>query len=53
MNTIVYENGIVIAQDAACNLYALDAESGKLLWRRYINLNGYPYLTEGVTVDKA
>lgn len=32
-NTIAYENGIVIAQDAACNLYALDAESGKLLWK--------------------
>ena len=51
-NTIAYENGIVIAQDAACNLYALDAESGKLLWKQYINLNSYPYLTEGVTVDK-
>ena len=51
-NTIAYENGIVIAQDAACNLSALDAESGKLLWKQYINLNSYPYLTEGVTVDK-
>ena len=51
-NTIAYENGIVIAQDAACNLYALDAESGKLLWKQYIKLNSYPYLTEGITIDK-
>ena len=32
-NTIAYENGIVVAQDASCNLYALDSESGKLLWK--------------------
>ena len=51
-NTIAYENGVVIAQDASCNLYALDAESGKLLWKQYINLDSYPYLTEGVTIDK-
>lgn len=51
-NTIAYENGIVVAQDASCNLYALDAESGKLLWKQSINLDSYPYLTEGLTVDK-
>lgn len=27
-NTIACENGIVVAQDASCNLYALDSESG-------------------------
>lgn len=51
-NTIAYENGIVVAQDASCNLYALDAESGKLLWKQSINLDSYPYLTEGLTVGK-
>ena len=51
-NTIAYENGIVIAQDASCNLYALDSESGRLLWKKYINLDSYPYLTEGLTIDK-
>ncbi len=51
-NTIAYENGIVVAQDASCNLYALDSESGKLLWKQSINLDSYPYLTEGLTVDK-
>lgn len=51
-NTIAYENGIIIAQDASCNLYALNAESGALLWKQYINLDSYPYLTEGITVDK-
>ena len=40
------------AQDASCNLYALDAESGKLLWKQSINLDSYPYLTEGLTVGK-
>lgn len=51
-NTIACERGIVVAQDATCNLYALDAESGKLLWKQYINQESYyPYLTEGLTVD--
>lgn len=51
-NTIACENGIVVAQDASCNLYALDAASGKPLWQQYINLKNYPYLTEGLTIDK-
>lgn len=51
-NTIACENGIVVAQDASCNLYALDSESGKLLWKQSINLDSYPYLTEGLTVGK-
>lgn len=51
-NTIACENGIVVAQDASCNLYALDAASGKRLWQQYINLKNYPYLTEGLTIDK-
>ena len=40
------------SQDASCNLYALDAASGKPLWQQYINLKNYPYLTEGLTIDK-
>lgn len=51
-NTIACEDGIIIAQDVSCNLYALDAASGKRLWQQYINLNSYPYLSEGLTVDK-
>lgn len=51
-NTIACENEIVVAQDASCNLYALDAASGKPLWQQYINLKNYPYLSEGLTVDK-
>ena len=51
-NTIACENGIVVAQDASCNLYALDSESWKLLWKQSINLDSYPYLTEGLTVGK-
>ena len=51
-NTIACENEIVVAQDASCNLYALDVASGKPLWQQYINLKNYPYLSEGLTVDK-
>lgn len=50
-NTIAYENGIVVAQDVSCNLYALNAKSGELLWKQAINLNSYPYLPEGLTTD--
>lgn len=50
-NTIAHEDGVIIAQDAACNLYALDAETGTLLWQQQINLDSYPYLTEGLTVS--
>lgn len=51
-NTIAYEDGIIVAQDAACNLYALEANTGQLLWKQYINLDNYPYITEGLTIDK-
>lgn len=50
-NTIAYENGVVVAQDVSCNLYALNANSGELLWKQAINLNSYPYLPEGLTTD--
>lgn len=50
-NTIAYESGIVVAQDVSCNLYALNANSGELLWKQAINLNSYPYLPEGLTTD--
>ena len=50
-NTIAYENGIIVAQDAACNLYTLDAQAGTLLWKKFIDLNSYPYLAEGLTVN--
>lgn len=51
-NTIAYEDGVIVAQDVACNLYALDAASGKLLWKQAIHLNSYPYLPEGLTAEK-
>lgn len=50
-NTIAYEEGILVAQDAACHLYAVDAATGKLLWKHEMNPHGYPYLTEGLTVS--
>lgn len=33
-NSIVYQNGIVLACDAAMNLYGLEAATGNLLWSR-------------------
>ncbi len=51
-NTMAYEGGIIVAQDASCHLYAINAQTGDLLWNQYINLKGYPYLTEGLTIDK-
>lgn len=51
-NTMAYENGIIAVQDVSCHLYALNAESGNLLWKRYIDLQGYPYLPEDLTVHE-
>ncbi|WP_294627069.1 PQQ-binding-like beta-propeller repeat protein [uncultured Bacteroides sp.] len=50
-NTIAYEAGVIVAQDAECRLYALDAQTGELLWQQQINLHAYPYLTEGLTIS--
>ncbi len=51
-NTIAYEDGLILAQDAACNLYAVNASSGSLAWKKTLDMKAYPYLTEGLTVDK-
>lgn len=50
-NTIAYYNNIVVAQDAECNLYAINATSGELLWKQKIGLTGFPYLAEGLTIN--
>lgn len=50
-NTIAYHNNIVVAQDAECNLYAINATSGELLWKQKIGLTGFPYLAEGLTIN--
>lgn len=50
-NTIAYHNNIVVAQDAECNLYAINTNSGELLWQHKIGLTGFPYLSEGLTIN--
>lgn len=49
-NTMAHSNGIIAVQDAACNLYAIDANSGKLMWQDNIYPDGFPYLAEGLTI---
>ncbi len=39
---------MLFAQDAEGRLYALDTESGQLLWERTLEVNGLPALIEGV-----
>lgn len=47
-NTIVIDNGRVLAQDAQGYLYAIDAESGKLSWEKQLPVNGLPAIIEGL-----
>lgn len=51
-NTIVIDNGCVLAQDVQGYLYAIDVENGKLSWEKQLPVNGLPALIEGlVTAD--
>ena len=51
-NTIACENEIVVAQDASLQSVRPRRSIRKPLWQQYINLKNYPYLSEGLTVDK-
>lgn len=50
-NTIVIDNGLVLAQDAQGYLYAIDTESGKLSWEKQLPVNGLPALIEGLVAS--
>ena len=50
-NTIVIDNGQVLAQDAQGYLYAIDTESGRLSWEKQLPINGLPALIEGLVVS--
>jgi outer membrane protein assembly factor BamB len=39
----VYQNGVLLINTASCTLYAIDAQSGELLWSKW--LAGYVYTT--------
>lgn len=50
-NTIAIECGTVFAQDVQGNLYAVDAETGKLRWESRLPVNGLPALIDGLVAD--
>lgn len=49
-NTIAVSSDILFAQDVEGYLYALDTNSGELKWEKRIDLGGFPYLVEGLTI---
>ena len=50
-NTIVADKGLVMAQDVEGNLYAIEAESGKLSWEKRLPVHALPALIEGLVVS--
>ncbi|WP_081918479.1 PQQ-binding-like beta-propeller repeat protein [Sphingobacterium sp. ML3W] len=49
-----YENGIVAATDVAGNAYALEAKTGKLIWKKELSQGSLPsFVTAGVIYDGA
>ena len=50
-NTIVVDNGRVMAQDVEGCLYAVDVETGKLSWEKQLPVNHLPALIEGLVVS--
>lgn len=49
-SALVYSGGVVLVYTESCTLYALDANSGKLLWSKY--LTSYVYSTPSVYGNK-
>ena len=47
-NTIALEKGNVFAQDVYGNLYAVDAKSGQLSWKKKLQVNRLPALIDGL-----
>lgn len=48
--TIVYSDGLVLACDAAMQIYALDAESGRIVWEKALNRYVLPENLHGLAV---
>lgn len=48
--TMVYSDGLVLACDAAMQLYALDAESGRVVWEKALNRYVLPENLHGLAV---
>lgn len=49
-NTMVYSDGLVLACDASMRLYAIDGESGKLVWDKKLTSNILPENLHGLAV---
>ncbi|MDP4207097.1 MAG: PQQ-binding-like beta-propeller repeat protein, partial [Bacteroidota bacterium] len=50
-NTIVYDSGKVFATDAEGFVYALDENTGKLIWEKNLGLNQLPAFVGGMAVE--
>lgn len=50
-NTITTAQSIIFAQDAYGYLYALDAETGKLVWEKKLNVTYIPGLNDGLVAS--
>ena len=50
-NTIAFEKGNVFAQDIYGNLYAVNAETGKLSWTKKLQVEVVPGLLDGLATD--
>lgn len=47
-----YENGIIAATDVAGNAYAIEAKTGKLIWKKELSKGSLPsYVTAGAVYD--
>lgn len=50
-NTIAGTQGLIFAQDVYGYLYALDAESGKLVWEKKLDVAYIPSLNDGIVAS--
>lgn len=51
-NTIAAAEGNIFAQDTEGFLYAIDAETGKKVWEKKLNVAALPAVVEGITTSK-
>ncbi len=51
-NTICYSNGKILATDVLGNTYAIDAETGKLIWKKELGKNGLGAFNTGSVVNR-
>ena len=50
-NNVVIENGILVAQDSAGNVYALNAENGSEIWKTKVSLGSALDTSSGICIS--